>query len=67
MREGVTANLDRVNDKLRSEQAIVAALQTRFNAVQGEQRQYLTLVKSFQEACAQEAVLRERLEQLRRE
>jgi hypothetical protein len=29
VREGVAANLDRVNEKLRAEQAMVAALQTR--------------------------------------
>jgi hypothetical protein len=38
-----------------------------FNAVQGEQRQYLTLVKSFQEACTREEELRGRLKELRRE
>lgn len=65
IKEGVNANLDRVNEKLAAEQAGVAALQAKFSAAQQRQRQYLTLVKQFQEACAKEDELRRRVQDLR--
>ena len=65
IKEGVSANLARVNDKLAAEKACVAALQTKFSAAQQRQRQYLTLVKQFQEACAKEDALRQQAQELR--
>jgi len=53
--------LDRANGKLAAEQAGVVTLQTLFGAAQQRQRQYLTLVKQFQEACAREDDLRRQL------
>lgn len=65
IKEGVGKNLDRVNGKLASEQAALVAMQAKFNAVQQRQRQYLTLVKQFQEVCAREDDLRRTLAELK--
>ena len=61
IQDGVVANIKRVDEKLKSEQTVADDIRDELAEAQRQQRQYLSLVKQFKDACARESELRARL------
>ena len=61
IQDGVVANIKRVDEKLKSEQAAVDTIRDEYVEAQRQHRQYLSLVKQFKDACAREEELRSKI------
>ena len=61
IQDGVVANIKRVDEKLKSEQAAVDDIRDEYVEAQRQHRQYLSLVKQFKDACAREEALRAKI------